>query len=171
LTYAFIHRDVIEVRELEPYIEDLTGKQKVRGVTAADFDDAGRDRLIVIGIEIVLLPLLLSATRRVIEVDRERRLPTATDAYKRGLAPFRPGPLPEAKNLGALLVSVAFALFVGFAAYQAGRLLTEAFPDAVAFGILGTAEAVARSLALPWPLVTWVEGAPRRARSRETELV
>jgi hypothetical protein len=162
LIYSVLHRDVIATRELHGYIEALPEGQKVRDVGASELEAAERDRGIVTAIELLLIPLLLAASRRVLEVDEKGELPTATDAWRRGLAPFRPGPRPPSSALGALVVAFVFALFVGFAAYQAGRLLSEVFPDRLAFAILGTVEAVARSLALPWFLVTWVE-AGRRA--------
>jgi hypothetical protein len=162
LVSSLLHRDAIAVRDLHPYIEDLPGDQKVRGVGENEIRAAEEQRLFVTGLELVLLPLFLSAARRVLEAEGEGRLPTATDAWRRGLAPFRPGPLPSAGNWGAVLVALVFALSVGYAGYQAGRLLSEVFPDRFAFVILGTVEALSRSLALPWFLVTWVEaGHPR----------
>ena len=153
--YSLLHKDVIEARELESYIEELPRGQKVRGVGRRELKDAQRSRLILTGIELALVPLLMSATRRVLDSDREERLPTAVDAYRHGLAPFRPGPLPSSGSWGGVLLAALFALAVGFVANQTGRIASEAFPDRFAFGILGVVEAAARSIALPWFLVTW----------------
>jgi hypothetical protein len=157
LTYAVLHHKAIATRELHGYIEELPAGEKVRGVGPSELDSARRDRAIVIVVELLLLPLLLSAARRALEDAEAGGVPTATGAWRRGLAPFRPGPFPPGSSSGAVLTGVVFALFVGFAAYQAGRLVAEAFPDRYAFGILGPVEAAARSLALPWLLVIWIE--------------
>jgi hypothetical protein len=157
MTYAVLHHKAIETRELHGYIEDLPRGEKVRGVGHSEIDAARRDRKIVTVVELLLLPLLLAAARRALEVAENGGVPTATDAWRRGLAPFRTGPVPRGGPWGALLVSGAFALFVWFATFQAGRLVAEVFPDRLAFGILGPVGAVAGSVALPWLLVTWIE--------------
>lgn len=154
MAYSLLHKDVIEAREMHSYIEELPRGQKVRGVGRRELSDARRDRLILTGIELLLVPVLMSASRRVLDSDREERLPTAMDAYRHGLAPFRPGPLPGG-GWGSVLVAAVFALAVGFACYQTGRIASEAFPDRLSFGILGMVEAAARSIGLPWFLVTW----------------
>lgn len=170
MAYSLLHKDVIEAREMHSYIEELPRGQKVRGVGRRELADARRSRLIVTGIELALVPLLMSATRRVLDSDREARLPTAADAYRHGLAPFRPGPLPAGGAWGSVLVAALFALAVGFTGYQTGRIVAEAFPDRSAFGILGVVEAAARSIALPWFLVTWaVAGRREPARGSTAE--
>lgn len=164
MTYAFIHRSEIEVRELHRYIEDLPQGQKVRRVGPDDLAAARRDRAIFTGVELLLLPLLLAATRRVLEVDRREGVPTATDAWRR-IASTGLGPTPRRGTLGPVIVAVAFALTVGFAAYLSGRNVVEVFPDRFAFVILGVVEATARSIGLPWLLVTVAEagqGKPAR---------
>lgn len=157
LVYATLHRDEIATRELHPYIERVPRGQEVRGVGEEDIEAARRDRIIVAGLELVVLPLLLAATGRVLDDDRRGRLPTATDAWRHALGSFRAGRLPPPGTAGAVLLSALFALSVGIAAYLTGRVLSEVFPDRLSFAMLGTVEAVARSVALPWFLVTWAQ--------------
>ena len=161
--YAVLYRDVIEVHELVPFIEELPERQRVRGVGTADLDSAKRARLILTALELALVPVLLSATRRVLDRERDGALPTATDAYRNGLTPLRIGPIPVLGHAGAIGVAVVFSLLVGFAAYQVGRIGSEVFPQRLLFGILGGVESIARSLALPWALVAWIEAGARRA--------
>ena len=163
MTYAFLHRDAIEVRELTPFITELEQGQRVNGVGADELDAAERDRQILTVIELALVPLMISAGRRVLERDAGREIPTATDAYKHAFTPPRIGPIPGPSSLGALGLSIVFSLLVGFAVYKAGGLVLDVFPDRFDFVILGTVEACARSVGLPWFLVTWIE----TARSRE----
>lgn len=167
--YAFVHHDAIQVREVVPFIEDLSGRQKVDGVGRAELDEAERNRAILTGIELAFIPLLISAGRRVIEHDREEGLPTATDAWTRGLAPPRLAPFPAARNLGAIGLAAMFALMVGFVAYQAGRIPAELFPERSSVVMLGGAEAIARSVGLPWFLVAWVEAGVRARRSEPSK--
>jgi len=157
MAYAFIHREAIEVRELTTYIEDLEGNQRVNGVGQEELEAADRNRAILTAIELALVPIMISAARRVLERDEAGEIPTATDAYQHALTPPRFGPIPRPKMLGALGFSVVFSFLVGFAAYKCAGLLLDVFPDRFDFGILGVVEACARSIALPWFLVTWIE--------------
>lgn len=165
--YAFVHRDVIEVREITPFIEELPDGQRIKGVGSAEIDAAERDRLILNVVEAVLVPLLLvAAARRVLERDRAGVLPTATDAYVHGLTPYRPGPLPAVNRLGAVALALAFSVAVGALVWTGGKLIAELFPDRLAFVMLGLMAAAARSLALPWFLVAWIEAAEGREARR-----
>jgi hypothetical protein len=168
IAYATIHQSAIEVRELAPFIEELPGNQRVKGVGPAELDDARRDRMILTAVELALVPLMVSAARRVFERDAAGDLPTATDAYLHSMTPLRLGPLPPADSIGAVGVAVVFSLSVGFATYQAGLLLADVFPDRFDFVLLGAVEACARSLALPWFLGAWVEAGRVKERRRPT---
>ena len=169
MAYAFIHREAIEVRELTTYIEELEGGRRVNGVGPAELESAERNRAILTAIELALVPIMISAARRVLDRDEDGEIATATDAFKHSLTPLRIGPFPAPSGFGAVGLSVVFSFLVGFAAYKCGGLLLDVFPDRLDFGILGVVEACARSIALPWFLVTWIEaGRARERRGRHT---
>ena len=164
MAYAFIHREAIEVRELTPFIAELDGSQRVNGIGTDELEDAERSRMILTAIELALVPFMISAARRVHERDEAGELPTATDGWQHALTPPRIGPIPRPKSFGAVGVAVVFSLLVGFAIYKAGLVVLDVFPDRLDFGILGMVEACARSVGLPWFLVTWIETAKTRER-------
>lgn len=169
MAYATIHQKEIEVRHLEPYIAELRSDQRVNGVGPSELNDAERARRILNAIELALVPIMISAARRVVERDGAGALPTVTDAYRHAIVPVRIGPAPRAGAIGAVGTSVFFSFLVGFATYKGGLLLTDLFPDRADFVILGTVEACARSVGLPWFLAAWVEaGRARDRRARPT---
>ncbi len=156
LAYTTIHRDVVEVHDLAPFLEDVGERQRVGGVGPQELDDAERNRTVLNAIELALIPVFIAAGRRVFARRAEGELPTATDAYVHGLAPPRIGPLPRARSAGAILLALVFSLLVGYAAYRAGEIVAQLFPDRCRFVILGGVEAVSRSVGLPWLLGAWL---------------
>ncbi|MBA3349071.1 MAG: hypothetical protein H0T12_00805, partial [Actinobacteria bacterium] len=82
LAYTLIYKDVAQVEELHPYIENLPRGRQVQGVGRAGLAEARRRFVWVTVAELLLLPLLAGATRRVVAVDVAGGLPGVIDAYR-----------------------------------------------------------------------------------------
>ncbi len=165
LAYTFTYRDVAQVEELHPYIENLPRGRQVQGVGRAVLADARRKFVWVTVAEILLLPLLAGATRRVVAVDGAGGLPGVWDAYRHMLS--RQGIPARSESWGPRLVTlasgVALALVIGWLVQTIGFLVAEVGPDGARWLIAGMARAIAFAAAAPFGLVALVAPAPTRA--------
>ncbi|MDQ3753027.1 MAG: hypothetical protein M3333_09105 [Actinomycetota bacterium] len=165
LAYTFTYRDVAQVEELHPYIENLPRGRQVQGVGRAVLADARRKFVWVTVAEILLLPLLAGATRRVVAVDGAGGLPGVWDAYRHMLS--RQGAPARTASWGSRLITlasgVALALVIGWLVQTIGFLVAEVGPDGARWLIAGMARAIAFAAAAPFGLVALVAPAPTRA--------
>jgi hypothetical protein len=165
LAYTFIYKDVAQVEELHPYIENLPRGRQVQGVGRAVLADARRKFVWVTVAELLLLPLLAGATRRVLAVDHAGGLPGVWDAYRHLLSkqgvPARTGSWgPRLVTVGS---GVVFALVIGWLVQTIGFLGAEVGPDGARWLIAGLTRAIAFAAAAPFGLVALVAPAPTRA--------
>ncbi len=165
LAYTFTYRDVAQVEELHPYIENLPRGRQVQGVGRAVLADARRKFVWVTVAEILLLPLLAGATRRVVAVDGAGGLPGVWDAYRHMLS--RQGAPARTASWGSRLITlasgVALALVIGWLVQTIGFLGAEVGPDGARWLIAGMARAITFAAAAPFGLVALVAPAPTRA--------
>ncbi|MGH2730386.1 MAG: hypothetical protein ACRDJI_07215 [Actinomycetota bacterium] len=163
LVHSFAFRDVVGVAELHSEIEELPENLKVRGVGAEDLDRARIAYWVVTALEIALLPVLLGATRRVIEVDDDEGVPGVIDAYRHARArppsALRPPPGTATTLIGAAAVGFA----VGWLARAAGLLVVEPLGHAAAWAGVGLVEGGSRALGAVFFLVVVIDLA-RRAK-------
>ncbi|MBA2273536.1 MAG: hypothetical protein H0W21_06505 [Actinobacteria bacterium] len=163
LAYTFIYKDVAQVEELHPYIENLPRGRQVQGVGRAVLAEARRRFVWVIVAEALLLPLLVGATRRVVAVDAAGGLPGVIDAY-RHLPAKRAGPAHRtaspAARLAALASGVVLAVVIGWLVQTIGLLGAEVGPDGARWLIAGMSRAIALAAAAPFALVALVAPAP-----------
>lgn len=162
LVHAFVFRDVIAVAELHSEIKELPANLKVRGVGAEDLDRARFAGWAVTALEIALLPLLLGATRRVVEVDEDGGVPEVIDAYRhaaRRSTSHRPPP----GAVKTLAPAAVVALALGALATVAGGYLIEPLGDTFAWVGAGLVDGGARALGAGFFLVPVVYLA-RRAK-------
>src|SRR5688572_2762720 len=82
LVYAFIFRDVLEIDELHRFVRGLTAGRTVNGVGRKDLIDAIFWAKLVPLVELLLLPLLIGAARRVLTREARGEVPTAFDALR-----------------------------------------------------------------------------------------
>ena len=165
LAYTFVYKNVAQVEELHPYIENLPRGRQVQGVGRAVLADARRKLTWVTAAEVLLLPLLAGATRRVVAVDRLGGLPGVWDAYRHLLS--RQGVPAHAGSWGTRLITVAcgiaFALVIGWLVQTIGFLGAEVGPDGARWLIAGLTRAIAFAAAAPFGLVALVAPTPSRA--------
>ncbi|MDQ3785147.1 MAG: hypothetical protein M3360_09805 [Actinomycetota bacterium] len=165
LAYSFIYKNVAQVEELHPYIENLPRGRQVQSVGRAVLAEARRRYVWVTVAEALLLPLLAGATRRVLDVDAAGGLPGVIDAY-RHLLSKRVGPARRAAS-PALLATVAsgivLALVIGWLLQTIGFTFTELGPDGARWLIAGLTRAIAFAAAAPFALVPLVAPAPMSA--------
>jgi hypothetical protein len=157
--YAFVFQKVIAVSEIHDEIKEFPSERQVRSVGTAELRDARLAMSIVTGLEILLLPVLARASRRVLLDDAEGELVTVKGAWA-GLGGTG-GSLTAAwsRHALALLVALATALALGFLAERVGILLAEPLSDQRAWAGVGLAQAAARALAAPFFLVPWAVAA------------
>jgi hypothetical protein len=163
LAHAFAWRDVIAVAELHSDIEELPANLKVRGVGADDVDRAHIAYWVVTALEIALLPVLLGATRRVIEVDDDGGVPGVIDAYRHAGPRRSAGLRPPPGSTAILVVAAVVGVAVGWLARTAGLLVVEPLGDAAAWVGFGLVEGGSRALGAVFFLVVVIDLA-RRAK-------
>jgi hypothetical protein len=125
----------------------------VNDVAARDLRSAETGRWILIGVQVVLLPLLVLAARRIVVRDHQGEVPTVPDALAhprdtRGRLAFG----WRGAEIVTALVGLAIAAGVWYLVQQIGLLAAEPLPDGVNFLAFELARALAVSLAAPFLL-------------------
>lgn len=154
LAYAFAFRNVIATHEIHPQIREFPNYRQVRSVGPKQLTHASIAFWAITGLEvIVVLPLAVKATRRVLAVEEEGGVATAPDAWrdafrKTGPHTFAPASLPGV----AIAVIAAFVLvtLVEIAFLTAAELVGARNNWAT----VGTVQGVARAAAVPFVLAT-----------------
>ena len=167
LVYGFIYKDVLEVRELHVFIRNLSAGRQVNDVSPQDLETAENARWALVGVEVLLFPLLVGATRRVLVRDDEGGVPTVPDALAhprdpRGRLGFRWGAAHAATALAGAAAGIATWYFVE----RAGLLLVEPLPDRLNFVAMELARGVALAAGAPFLLVGLVTAARSAAEAR-----
>lgn len=134
LIYGFVFRDVLELTELHPNIEELRAGRQVNGVGRADLESAEQGAWIVAGIELVALPLLIGSANRVIRRSERGEIPTVIDALahprdSRARLSWRMNGT-EIATVGA---GTAIAAASWYLAERLGLLMAEPLPDRLNF--------------------------------------
>jgi hypothetical protein len=152
LVYAFIFRDVIAVGEIHGQIEDIAPGRQVRNVGPGQLRDARTAYWILTAVEVVTLPLLVRATRRVLDGDRNREIPGAWRAWGRA---FRGPWLPRGGRelWTAIATGVAFAVIAGFLVERTGLLVVQAVDVDVRWLADGMVRGLSRAIGAPFGLV------------------
>jgi hypothetical protein len=150
VAHAYVFREVIEVAELHPAIEEFPARRKVRGVGLRQLDEARVSYLWLSVAELVLLLVLVRPTARVLEVDGRHGVPSVWDAWTGQRS--SPGVFAALRgtSAGPLLVGAALALVVGWLTRAVGLLVVEPLPDRLAFAGIGAVEGLCRALAAPF---------------------
>lgn len=163
LVYWIIFRDVLEVTELHPYIRELKPGRQVNDVSAADLRVSESARWIVLGVELLLLPLLVAGARRIMTRDQQGEVPTVPDALthlrdRRARLNFRWG----GREIGTGLAGLALAVATWYLAERTGLGAAEPLPDRFNFLTLELARGVALALGAPFFLGAVVTAALNR---------
>ena len=144
VVHAFAYRRVVEVRDLHDNIDSFPVTRQVRSVGRDALEDYRRALTGITILELVLVPLLVGAARRVAQVDAEGRLPTVIDAWTHALGSWRrPSPIPGSPF--SLAVGLLLAVLVGWLVGALGTVLSEPVPDVLAFGPVGLGRGLARA--------------------------
>jgi hypothetical protein len=155
LIYCYVYRKTITLGELHGTILAFPGSRQVSGV--------GHDTLVtarvigwgLVALGVLLLPLLVRATRRILERDAEGHAPTVPDAIRSRPA-GTPSLLPPLRRSGPqFLISTAVALVVGWLALEAGLRLAELLSDRRLWVGVGAARALGWAVGVPFVLVPW----------------
>jgi hypothetical protein len=164
--HGFVYRKVMNVRELHPDIEDFPERRKVRRVSAKNLDESRNTFLFVTALEVVLLPLAVGATRRVLEVDARGGIPGVWDAWGHSTRAWH-RPVPGPGNPLAVVVGAVLGLAIGYLVERIGLLLAEPVPGSVVFAPVGLAQGVARAAGAVFLLVPLAQ-LGRVAKGRES---
>lgn len=156
LAHSFVYKEVAQVQELHPYIENQPRGRQVQGVGRAGLAEARRRYLWVLIAELLLLPVFAGATRRVLVVDAAGGLPGVIDAYRNLLSKrgTRSGGSPSpASRFGAVASGILLALVISWLVRGIGLLMAEMGPDAARWLIAGLTGALAFAAGAPFALV------------------
>ena len=159
LIYGFIFRDVLEIEELHELVRRLTPGRTINGIRPKDLEVAELWANAVPLIELLSLPLLIGATRRVLARDSDGEVPTVVDALRHP----RSGPRLGLRLNGSETVAVAAGTALGAAAWfltrQAGLLIVEPLPDPGNFAFFALVYGIAEALGLALFLGAFVTAA------------
>ncbi|HEU4481236.1 MAG TPA: hypothetical protein VFS18_05075 [Actinomycetota bacterium] len=163
--YTFVFQNVISVTELHDAIEDFPKTRQIRSVGPEQL----RNARLVFGaltlVELLALPLLARAARRVLEEDAAGRMPQVTSAWA-GVG--RAGNLLGGLRArpGVIAVGALLALVVVVLAERIGFLLVEPLPDADAWAGVALVQIAARSLGAPFLVVPWAVASGEKSPER-----
>lgn len=151
LVYGWIFQDVLSVRELHPAIAEFPPARQVRGVGQSDVERARLWFWILVAIEVAVLPLIVAASRRVLDQDEEGEVTSVTRAW----SGIRRGRFRNLHARATTLVGAAsIALVVAVVAEAALRSFADFVPDDVVFLALAVASAAGRSSGIPFLAAT-----------------
>ncbi len=120
LVNTYIFRDVERVREIEHQIRGLE-TETILGVDPQRLDAAGRARTLVLIVELLLIPALLGASRRVLDDDTDGRVPKISSALAVGFT--RPRIAPLFQNPGLSLSALVLAGLVWLLVTRIGSVV------------------------------------------------
>jgi len=153
LVYGFVNRDAITVRELAPAIEEFPEARQVRSVGRAELDRERLSRWLVIGLELlVMVPLLLRPTRRVLRWDAQGVAPSALGALRGGEAGM------GTPRMGVVVGGAAIALVVIVLVEVASAIVVPVLEDSSEWVGVVAGQTLARSLGLPFLTTALVIG-------------
>lgn len=164
LVNTYIFMDVERVREVEHQIRGLE-TEMILGVDAQRLDAAQRARTLVLIVELLLIPALLGASRKVLDDDTDGRVPKVSSALATGFV--RPRIAPLFKNPGLTLSALLLAGLVWFLVTRIGSVVAEALYDEAAWAGVGLFRGLAVAIAAPFllgPVAGWEEGKRRAER-------
>ena len=168
LAYAFTFRNVIATHEIHPQIREFPNYRQVRSVGPKQLTHASIAFWALTGLEIiVVLPLAVKATRRVLAVEEEGGVATAPDAWRHALSRNETRTFTSASLPGvAIAVIAAFVLvtLVETALLTAAELVGARNNWAT----VGTVQGVARATAVPFVLATIARARTAKERPLET---
>ena len=112
--HALVYRDALAVQEISPEINTFPEGRQVRGIAKGDLTAERNALFLVLGVEVLLLPLAYRAARRVISADDEGMVPTVADAWAhlRGSPPgsLSLGPTAVAAAIGAICAALLWSI-------------------------------------------------------------
>ena len=166
LVYGFIFRDVLEVDELHRFVKGLTPGRTVNGVGRSDLDSAVQWSKAVIAVEILLLPLLIGAARRIVDRDEKGEVPTVIDSLRHPRSGTKLSFKFNGRELGTLLAGVILGVVTWLLASQLGLLIAEPLPDPWNFLSFSLAYGVSEALGLAFFLGALVTAGLSASRRR-----
>jgi hypothetical protein len=141
--HAYVFKDALAVAELSPEIQAFPEGRQVRGVARADLDLQRNTLLVVLGIELLALPLAYRASRRVIEVDDDARVPTVVDAWTHlGSSPA------AALHPGPILIGAVIGAMAGWLVWMIGSTLSDMASADIAWAVTGLARGLGVALSI-----------------------
>lgn len=153
LAYSFAFRNVIEVSELHAAIQRFPPHRQVHSVGREQLTQSRLAFLALTGVEIALIPILVKATQRVIEVDAGGGVPTVADALSHARGSRGTVRKLLSHRMGTTVAALAIALVLGFLTERTGLLLVEPLGDRLAWAGVGLVRAISRAIGAPFFLV------------------
>jgi hypothetical protein len=152
VVHGFVFQRVVAVSELHEEIEHFPEDVKVRKVGPSELSLFRATGWGVAALEVLFIPLLVGAARRVLSARAEQRLPTVPDAWSHALSGTR-GALASLRRPGLWGPALLVALVLGLLAEQAGLLAIEPLSDGTTWAGDAVVRAAARSLAAPFLII------------------
>lgn len=146
IALSFAARRVIEVYELHAEIATWGADRELAGIGAADLGWYRRGVFLVSVAEVLLLPWLIRAGRRVLDVDRLGGLPSIARALKPG---HTEASGLEHTSARYTLFPIVAGIIIWILAHRIGRILSDFLPADMRWAGWGLFDALAISTAAP----------------------
>jgi len=164
LTHGYLFREVYEVRDLHPVIEQFPKGRRIAGVSPRRLQRSRSAATIVLVAELALLPLLAGAALLVVRTHQEGGVPSALRSWRGVRDLLRLG--AAGSKPGVVVMGAAVALSVGWLARTTGLILAEPVPNSWAWLAISGVEALARAAAAPFLVAAIAVAALHNAASR-----
>jgi hypothetical protein len=173
LTHGYLFREVYEVSDLHPVIEQYPKGRRIKSVSPRRLQRSRNVATTVLVIEFAFLPLLAGAALRAVRTHEEGGVPTVLGSW-RGVRDIPRLRAASSKPV-VVVVGAAAAIAVGWLARITGLILAEPVPDSWAWLAISGVEGLARATAAPFLLaalaVAALQGSRRAPLSRNSDSV
>lgn len=159
--HGFAFHRTVALADFHDDIASYPEGRRVEGVSSTDVRAYRLSGWALSAAELLLLPLAVRATRRVLQVHAEGGAPGVLDAWRHALAEQIEHPPGAGRAFGALALPLLLALACGWLVRTIGLLVADPLPPSWWFAPFGLIEGLSRAAGAPFFLTAAALSATR----------